>query len=125
MPPSITYISLKDYQDRLLGGAIGETMDAIDRFLDDPERGEYQPCSKTRGKMIEESLVSREDYRELACCNFSESAVVVGGRRNTLSKKELEIMRGRNTVPGRLRVRTWDTVAEHIDGLLATARGTQ
>lgn len=122
-PPWITYISLKGCQDKLLGGAIGETMDTIDCFLDDPERGKYEPCSETRGKMINDALASREDYRELAFYRFSESAVLVGGRRHTLSKKELEIMRGRNAVPGRLEIRTWDTISEHIDGLLATARG--
>jgi hypothetical protein len=107
-PPRITYVSLKGCQDRLLGGAIGKTMDAIDRFLEDGgrtggwwpfKRRKYPYCSKRRARMIEESLASREDYRELqelASYDFHESAVLVGGRRNTLSEKELEIMRLRN-----------------------------
>ena len=120
MPPSITYISLLDPLERLLGGRIVETMEAIDRFLNDSEG-----YDERRVKMISESLASREDYRDLADSFFSERAVLVGGRRSLLTKKELEIMRSRNAVPGRLRIKTWDAVAEHLDGLFATAQGGQ
>lgn len=123
--PSITYVSLRGCHERLLNSSIGEVMNAIDGFLDDPEREEFAPCSTTRGRLIEESLASREDYRGLAFNQFSERAVLVGGRRGLLSKSELELMRRRNSVPGRLRMMTWDSVVEHLEDLLATVRAVK
>jgi hypothetical protein len=115
---SITYVRLLDQQDKVLDGAIGESMDTMDRFLDVRENEAYQK----RLEMRYESLVAREDYRGETSRRFYEIAVIVGGRRNTLSKKEMEILRKRNAERGPLTVKTWDAIAEYLDDFLTTAR---